>query len=71
MRARLASAAFRFLFKRPLINEREILEFGRSAYGVPHGWQILTATVPEAGESLDTAASFLRSSVRVPATVAA
>jgi monoterpene epsilon-lactone hydrolase len=39
--------------------------------GVPHGWQLLTATVPEARESLDTAADFLRSSIRVAQTVAA
>jgi monoterpene epsilon-lactone hydrolase len=39
--------------------------------GVPHGWQILTATVPEARESLDTAAAFLRSSVSALNAVAA
>jgi monoterpene epsilon-lactone hydrolase len=31
--------------------------------GVPHGWQILNATIPEARESLDTAASWLRSAL--------
>jgi monoterpene epsilon-lactone hydrolase len=36
---------------------------------VPHGWQILTATVPEARESLDTAAGFLRASIRIPQAV--
>jgi monoterpene epsilon-lactone hydrolase len=37
---------------------------------VPHGWQLFTATVPEAGESLDTAAGFLRTSIRIPQPVA-